>query len=179
MSLTTQIPPLTIDDLDTITITDGGNSVLSYGGAGASTTYNWTGAGVNNTWNTSTNGAIGSTQSGNVTISSSSNTGSHGQVIYGAGGIGGLGGGSWSTGTTSVPGNFSIGGSIATISIEVDKGKPILRTQKNEINIDELADMLKLMKQLLAAVASDEEFANRNPALAEAAYDMMMNKLKD
>jgi len=177
MSLTTQIPPLTIDDLDTITITGGGNSVLSYGGAGTSTTYNWTGAGVNNTWNTSTNGAIGSTQSGNVTISS--NTGSHGQVIYGAGGIGGLGGGSWSTGNTTVPGNFSIGGSIATISIEVDKGKPILRTQKNEINIDELADMLKLMKQLLAAVASDEEFANRNPALAEAAYDMMMNKLKE
>lgn len=177
MSLTPQIPPLTINDLDTITITGGGNSVLSYGGAG--TTYNWTGVGMNNTWNTSTTGAVGAGgQSGNVTISNNT-SGNHGQVIYGAGGIGGGSSNSWSNGTTTVPGNFAIGGVEPTISIAVDKGKPILKTQKNEINLDELADMVKLMKQLLAAVASDEEFAKRNPALAEAAYDMMIKKLRD
>ena len=76
-----------------------------------------------------------------------------------------------------VNGTFSI--TQPTIKIDVEDGKKcIISTPKNKIDIDELAEMITLMKSLLVAVASDEDFANRNPALAEAAHDMLINKLK-
>jgi hypothetical protein len=91
------------------------------------------------------------------------------------------------TGNTTISGNLGIGAGSYNgtytipkpkLSLDIDGEVPIISTEKNKINVDELAEMITLMKSLLVAVASDEEFAKRNPALAEAAHDMLIKKLK-
>ena len=136
-------------------------STVTIGGAGAggstgyttlNTTLNWNGTSAS-TWNTTCS-----------TISASSVTiNATGAVGAGSGYYGG-------TYTTY---------SQPTITVATENNQPLLKTQNNTINLDELAEMIILMKQLLTAVASDEEFAKRNPALADAAYDMLLKKLKD
>ena len=96
----------------------------------------------------------------------------------------GTGASTWNTATSytvgagaGINGTFTV--ASPTVNLCVEDGKPMLKTQKNEINLDEMADMMKLMQSLLVAVAADEEFAKRNPALAEAAHDMLIKKLKE
>jgi len=140
----------------------------------------------------------------NSTMSSVGATGSSGyvsNVTIANGSIGGAGStfnwngtgvNTWNT-TYSVTGNTTISGNLGIgagsyngtytipkpkLSLDIDGEVPIISTEKNKINVDELAEMITLMKSLLVAVASDEEFAKRNPALAEAAHDMLIKKLK-
>jgi hypothetical protein len=139
-------------------------------------TVNVTGAG----------GAGTSTMIGPIPASAISGAGT--VTLTGAGATGstynwsGVGASTWNT-TYSIGSSVGINGtytvSSPTVSLSADNGIPLLKTAKNEINLDDLADMLKLMKSLLVAVAADEEFAKRNPALADAAHDMLIQKLKD
>lgn len=94
----------------------------------------------------------------------------------------GVGANTWNTSYTigsgaGINGTYTV--ASPTVNLTVEEGKPMLKTQKNEINLDELADMMKLMQSLLVAVVADDEFAKRNPALAEAAHDMLIKKLKE
>lgn len=126
-----------------------GSTILS----GAGTTYAWTGTGTGSMWN---NSNTTYTISGGITgaVGSSAN---------------------WN-GTYAT---YNSGVSVKSkISIDVENERAVITTEKNKIDIDELAEMITLMKSLLVAVASDEEFASRNPALADAAHDMLINKLK-
>lgn len=132
-------------------------------------------------------GATGSSSSGYVTISGNGSSGAGSTFNWN-----GAGASTWNTtysvtGNTTISGNLSIGtgpfnGTYTIpkpkISLDVDGEVPMISTEKSKINVDELAEMITLMKSLLVAVASDEEFAKRNPALADAAHEMLLNKLK-
>jgi hypothetical protein len=147
------------DDILDDTLT-GSMGTVTISGAGASgstilsgpgTTYSWTGTGSGSMWNNT-----------NYTINSGVTTS-----------IGATG--SWN-GTYAT---YNSGVNVKSkISIDVENERAVISTEKNKIDIDELAEMITLMKSLLVAVASDEEFARRNPALADAAHDMLINKLK-
>lgn len=65
-----------------------------------------------------------------------------------------------------------------TMTLEIEEGQAVIKTPKNKINVDELAEFVIMLKSLLVAVASDEEFAKRNPAIAEMAHDLLIKKLK-
>jgi hypothetical protein len=147
-------------------------------------TVNVTGAGVSGS-------GINSTMIGPIPASAISGAGT--VTLTGAGGgIGGAtgstynwngaGGSGWNT-TYTIGSSVGINGtytvSSPTVSLSADNGIPLLKTAKSEINLDELADMMKLMQSLLVAVVADEEFAKRNPALADAAHDMLIKKLKE
>jgi hypothetical protein len=138
-------------------------------------------------------GATGSSGAGYVTVTGGSSSGAGSTFAWN-----GAGAGTWNTtysvgsigtvsGNTVISGNLNIGSSQFNgsytvtkpkLSLDVDGNVPTITTEKNKINIDELAEMITLMKSLLVAVASDEEFAKRNPALADAAHEMLLNKLK-
>lgn len=142
------------DILDDILTSSMGTITITGSGAGGSTTLSGAGSTYawtgtgSNTWNTT------SYTIGTGAIGSSSN---------------------WN-GTYAT---YSSGVSVKSkISIDVENERAVISTEKNKIDIDELAEMITLMKSLLVAVASDEEFAKRNPALADAAHDMLINKLK-
>lgn len=144
-------------------------------------TINTTGAG-----GTITNVGAGGTGGSNGTVTLTGTvTGTSGAILGATGSTynwNGVGSSTWNT-TYSVGAGVGINGSYTVaspvISLDVDEGKPMLKTAKNQINLDELADMMKLMQSLLVAVAADEEFAKRNPALADAAHDMLIKKLKE
>lgn len=136
-------------------------------------------------------GSVNSTMIGPIPASAISGAGT--VTLTGAGG--GAGGATGSTynwsgvGASTWNTTYTIGSSVGingtytvsspTVSLSADNGIPLLKTAKNEINLDELADMMKLMQSLLVAVVADEEFAKRNPALADAAHDMLIKKLKE
>ena len=140
------------DYISTVTIGGAGAGGSGAGYTTLNTTLNWNGTSAS-TWNTTCSTISAST----VTINAT------GAVGAGSGYYGG-------TYTTY---------SQPTITVATENNQPLLKTQNNTINLDELAEMIILMKQLLTAVASDEEFAKRNPALADAAYDMLLKKLKE
>ena len=145
------------DDYEYIsTVTIGGAGAGGTGGSGyttLNTTLNWNGTSTS-TWNTT----CGTISASSVTINANGAVGS-GSGYYG--------------------GTYTTYSSQPTITVATENNQPLLKTQNNTINLDELAEMIILMKQLLTAVASDEEFAKRNPALADSAYDMLLKKLKD
>jgi len=82
-----------------------------------------------------------------------------------------------SVGINGTWGNVSIPKPTMTLEID-DTGQAIIKTPTNKINVDELAEFVIMLKSLLVAVASDEEFAKRNPAIAEMAHDLLIKKLK-
>lgn len=154
-TITTSCQDDILDDVLTTTIGGTGASGSGYvtiSGAGASgSSYSWNGAGAS-TWNTTYSITGGTTIAGNLGIGTSPWNGTY------------------TNGTVSV--------SKPKLTLDVEGDTPVITTEKNRIDVDELADMIKFMKSLLVAVASDEEFAKRNPALADAAHDMLINKLK-
>jgi hypothetical protein len=58
-------------------------------------------------------------------------------------------------------------GSIDMSSINFGSNKSVLRTSKNEIDLDELADLLKVLKKRLLIIAPDFEKHEKYPMLKE------------
>jgi hypothetical protein len=118
-------------------------------------------------------GTINITTSPNVNVSvvSSAYTGSVGQVYtIGAGGGGSSGAyltssNQWSS--TSVNANLKISGK-----------NPTLQTDKNEISIDEMAELLKMFKEIMFFAFEEAKVLEENPTLNDA-YTTYKNKLKE
>ena len=117
-------------------------------------------------------GTINVTTSPNATVSVGSiYAGSVGQVYtIGAGGGGGTGAyltssNQWSS--TSVNANLKISGN-----------NPKLQTDKNEISIDEMAELLKMFKEIMFFAFEEAKVLEENPTLNDA-YTTYKNKLKE
>ena len=139
---TSMIQPLTASQISTITISGGGGSGGSMA-SGGGTTYYTGGKGYNPSPITTTMPGIGHTMPGGAgTYYTSGPTGP-----------------TWTGTTTSNQANVKITGK-----------NPTLITDKSEINIDELAEMMKVLKERLLILVPNFEKHEHYQALKKA-YD--------
>jgi hypothetical protein len=85
---------------------------------------------------------------------------------------GGGGGGLWTntTGTTGPTYGVGTGTIYPSNTITISGNKPILSTDKNNINLDELAEMMKIMRERFLIIVPDFEKHEKYEALKKA-YD--------
>ena len=139
---TSMIQPLTASQISTITISGGGGGGGSMA-SGGGTTYYTGGTGYNPSPITTTMPGIGHTMPGGAGTYYTS----------------GPGGPTWTGTTTSTPANLKITGK-----------NPTLSTEKSEINIDELADLISILKERLLILIPNFEKQEKYQALKKA-YD--------
>lgn len=129
---------------------------------------NWTTVTGSSSGATGSTGALGSnsmiTNPGTITITSpSTGFSSTNTFVVGGGG----GGGAGTTGQYYT----SSGWSSPNTTITLGKGgKPVLSTEKNEIDLDELADFVKIMRERMLILVPDFEKHEKYAALKKA-YD--------
>ena len=94
---------------------------------------------------------------------------STGLTITGSGSVGNTMGGAYTIGPigSSLTGNISYTTSASLSAGDTVYGKTTIKTAKNEIDIDELADMMEVLKKRLLIIAPNFEMHEKYPMLKE------------